>query len=117
MVFRPKLAGGAFLFDCQDFPAGRACEESLDVAARNQLFDFAIGERRVGERSLAFDIGPEDHEAVEPPARVRSSGQIGFAEQAKQYPSRPHARPQLRHQTRKRIAWEQIQQMPASYHG
>ena len=47
-------------------------------AARNQPFDLAIGEGGVREGSLAFGIGPEDHEAVEPPARVRSVGQIGF---------------------------------------
>ena len=77
-MFPPKLEGEAALLYKEDFPACGASEESLDVAARNQPFDLAIGERGVQEGSLAFDLGPEDHEAVEPPARFRSVGQIGF---------------------------------------
>ena len=77
-LFCPKLEGEAALLYSEDLPACEASEESLDVAARNQPFDLAIGERGVREGSLAFDIGPEGHEAVEPPARFRSVGQIGF---------------------------------------
>ncbi len=101
-----KLDGEAALLYGEDFPARGASEESLDVAARNEPFDLAIGERGVWKGSLAFGIGPKHHEAVKPPARFRSVGQIGFTEQEKQYPSRPNIGPQLRHQTGKRISWE-----------
>jgi len=77
-VFRPKLEGDAVLLDSKDLPPGRASEEGLDVAARDQAFNLAIGECRVREGNLTFDIGPENHEAVEPPARSCSGGQIGF---------------------------------------
>jgi hypothetical protein len=80
----------AILLDREDLPASEAREEGLDTAAGDQAFDLAIGECRIREGNLTFDLGAQDHEALEPPARSRSVGQTWFAEQAKQYPSRPN---------------------------
>ena len=96
-VFCPRLEGDTSLLDREDLPAREASDEGLDVAARNQAFDLAIGECRVRERDRGFDLGPQEHEAVEPPACACSGDQIGFAEQAKQYPAWPKIGPQLGH--------------------
>ena len=78
-MFYSKLSSDAALLYGEYLPARGASEEGLDVAVGNQPFDLTIGERRVRERRLTFEAGPKNHEAVEPPARFRSVGQIGFA--------------------------------------
>ncbi len=77
------------LLDRHDLTACRPGEEGLDITARDQVFDFAIGENRVGERQLTFRVRAERHKTVEPPARSRAIWQVGFAKQAKHYPASP----------------------------
>ena len=101
-----RLPGDANLLHDEGFPTGRASEKGLDGPTRNQPFDLAIRERRVGEWNLTLDARPQDGEALEPPARFRSLDQVGLAEQAKEYSSGPNIGPQLPRYTRKPLAWE-----------